>query len=223
LTAQQVNNNIVRVCIQALAAVLGGTQSLHTNSRDEALALPTEEAVITALRTQQIIGYESGVADTVDPLAGSYYIEALTDKIYNEAWEKIQKIEEMGGAEKAIELGYIQNEIQKAAYQWQKDVESGERIIVGVNKFQIKEPEPTGLLRVDPSVQTAQITKLKDLKSKRDNLAVSNCLDDLRKAAKGSENMMPYILNAVKSYATEGEICGVLREEWGEYVAAVTL
>lgn len=223
LTAQQVNNNIVRVCIQALAAVLGGTQSLHTNSRDEALALPTEDSVMTALRTQQIIGYESGVADTVDPLAGSYYIEGLTDKIYNEAWQKIQFIEEMGGAERAIELGYIQNEIQKAAYQWQKDVESGDRIIVGVNKFQVKEPEPTGLLRVDPSVQTAQIKKLSELKSKRDNIAVQNSLDDLRKAAKSDENMMPFILNAVKAYATEGEICGVLREEWGEYVAAVTL
>jgi methylmalonyl-CoA mutase N-terminal domain/subunit len=221
LTAQQVNNNIVRVCIQALAAVLGGTQSLHTNSRDEALALPSEESVMTALRTQQVIGYESGVADTVDPLAGSYYIEALTDKIYNEAWEKIQKIEEMGGAEKAIELGYVQNEIQKAAYQWQKDVESGERIIVGVNKFQVKEPEPTGLLRLDPSVQAAQIAKLEDLKSNRDNLAVKVQLDELRKAAKSDANMMPCILSAVKAYATEGEICGVLRQEWGEYIAVV--
>ncbi len=223
LTAQQVNNNIVRVCIQALAAVLGGTQSLHTNSRDEALALPTEDSVMTALRTQQIIAYESGVADTVDPLAGSYYIEALTDKIYEEAWNKIQLIEEMGGAERAIELGYIQSEIQKAAYQWQKDVESGERIIVGVNKFQVKEPEPTGLLRVDPSVQTAQIKKLNELKIKRDNIAVSNSLEDLRKAAKGDDNMMPFILNAIKAYATEGEICEVLRQEWGEYVAPVTL
>ncbi len=223
LTAQQVNNNIVRVCIQALAAVLGGTQSLHTNSRDEALALPSEESVMTALRTQQVIAYESGVADTIDPLAGSYYIEALTDKIYNEAWEKIQKIEEMGGAEKAIEIGYIQSEIQKAAYQWQKDVESGERIIVGVNKFQVQEPEPSGLLRVDPSVQKTQIDKLNELKSKRDNAAVAARLDELRQAARGDENIMPYILNAVKAYATEGEICGTLREEWGEYVAAVSL
>ncbi len=223
LTAQQVNNNIVRVCIQALAAVLGGTQSLHTNSRDEALALPSEESVMTALRTQQVIAYESGVADTIDPLAGSYYIEAMTDKIYNEAWDKIQKIEEMGGAEKAIEIGYIQSEIQKAAYQWQKDVESGDRIIVGVNKFQVKEPEPSGLLKVDPSVQKTQIDKLNELKSKRDNEAVANRLEELRQAARGDANIMPYILNAVKVYATEGEICGVLREEWGEYVAAVSL
>jgi methylmalonyl-CoA mutase N-terminal domain/subunit len=214
---------VVRVCIQALAAVLGGTQSLHTNSKDEALALPSEEAVRTALRTQQILGYESGVADTVDPLAGSYYVEALTEKIYNEAWEKIQKIEEMGGAERAIEIGYIQNEIQKAAYQWQMDVESGKRVIVGVNKFQVEEPEPTGLLRVDLSVQKAQIAKLDALKKKRDGIAVANRLEELRQAAKGDDNMMPYIVNAVKAYATEGEICGVLREEWGEYVAAVTL
>jgi methylmalonyl-CoA mutase N-terminal domain/subunit len=223
LTAQQVENNVIRVCIQALAAVLGGTQSLHTNSKDEALALPSEEAVRTALRTQQILGYETGVADTVDPLAGSYYVEALTEKIYNEAWEKIQKIEEMGGAERAIELGYIQNEIQKAAYQWQMDVESGKRVIVGVNKFQVEEPEPTGLLRVDLSVQKAQIAKLNALKEKRDGIAVANRLAELRHAAKGDDNMMPYIVNAVKAYATEGEICGVLREEWGEYVAAVTL
>jgi methylmalonyl-CoA mutase N-terminal domain/subunit len=223
LTAQQVNNNIVRVCIQAMAAVLGGTQSLHTNSRDEALALPSEESVMTALRTQQVIAYESGIADTIDPLAGSYYVEALTDKIYNEAWAKIQKIEAMGGAEKAIEEGYIQTEIQKAAYQWQKDVESGERIIVGVNKYQMEEPEPTGLLKVDPSVQYAQISKLNDLRSKRDNISVNNRLDELRKAAQETDNMMPYILNAVKVYATEGEICGVLREEWGEYIAPVTI
>ncbi len=223
LTAQQVNNNIVRVCIQAMAAVLGGTQSLHTNSRDEALALPSEESVMTALRTQQVIAYESGIADTIDPLAGSYYVEALTDKIYNEAWAKIQKIDAMGGAEKAIEEGYIQSEIQKAAYQWQKDVESGERIIVGVNKYQVEEPEPTGLLKVDPSVQDAQISKLKDLRSKRDSISVNNRLDELRKAAQGVDNMLPYILNAVKAYATEGEICGVLREEWGEYIAPVTI
>lgn len=223
LTAQQVNNNIVRVCIQAMAAILGGTQSLHTNSRDEALALPTEESVMTALRTQQVIAYESGIADTVDPLAGSYYVEALTDKIYNEAWEKIKIIEAMGGAETAIETGYIQSEIQKAAYQWQKDVESGDRLIVGVNKYQVDEPEPTGLLRVDPSVQDSQIAKLNDLRSKRDGISVSNRLDELRQAAKGVDNMMPYILNAVKAYATEGEICGVLREEWGEYIAPVTI
>lgn len=223
LTAQQVDNNVVRVCIQAMAAVLGGTQSLHTNSRDEALALPSESSVITALRTQQVIAYESGIADTIDPLAGSYYVETMTDKIYNEAWAKIQKIEAMGGAEKAIEEGYIQSEIQKAAYQWQKDVESGERIIIGVNKFQMEEPEPTGLLKVDPSVQTSQIAKINALKSKRDNISVSNRLEELRLAARGTDNMMPYILNAVKAYATEGEICGALREEWGEYRAPITI
>lgn len=223
LTAQQVNNNIVRVCIQAMAAVLGGTQSLHTNSKDEALALPSEESVMTALRTQQVIAYESGIADTVDPLAGSYYVEALTDKIYEEAWKKIQLIESMGGAEKAIEAGYIQSEIQKAAYQWQKDVENGERLIVGVNKYQIEEPEPTGLLRVDPSVQDAQVEKLNALRNKRDSISVQNRLEELRQAAKGVDNMLPYILNAVRAYATEGEICGVLRQEWGEYVAPVTI
>ncbi|NLT94223.1 MAG: methylmalonyl-CoA mutase family protein [Clostridia bacterium] len=217
LTAQQPDNNIVRVTIQTLAAVLGGTQSLHTNSRDEALALPTEESVRIALRTQQIVAYESGVAETVDPLAGSYYVEALTNRIEKEAWEYIYKIDQMGGAVKAIEQGYIQKEIQDAAYEYQKEIESGKRIVVGVNKFQIEEKAPEGLLKVDPNVGILQAKKLAELKAKRDGIAVQNALDELRAGAKGDANLMPLILKAAKVYCTEGEICDVLREIFGEY------
>lgn len=217
LTAQQPDNNIVRVAIQTLAAVLGGTQSLHTNSRDEALALPSEESVRIALRTQQIVAYESGVAETVDPLAGSYFVEALTNRIEKEAWEYINKIDQLGGAVKAIEQGYIQKEIQDAAYEYQKEIESGKRIVVGVNKFQIDEKPPEGLLKVDPNVGILQAKKLADMKSKRDNIAVQNALNELRTGAKGDTNLMPLILNAAKVYCTEGEICDVLREVFGEY------
>jgi len=217
LTAQQPDNNIVRVAIQTLAAVLGGTQSLHTNSKDEALALPAEDSVRIALRTQQIVAYESGVAETVDPLAGSYYIEALTKRIEDEAWAYIEKIDELGGAVKAIEQGYIQKEIQDAAYEYQKEVESGKRVVVGMNKFQIKETQPKGLLRVDPSVGILQAKKLTEMKSKRDSNAVQAALDELKSAAKGNDNMMPIMLKAAKVYCTEGEICGVLREIFGEY------
>jgi methylmalonyl-CoA mutase N-terminal domain/subunit len=224
LTAQQPNNNIVRVALQTVAAVLGGTQSLHTNSRDEALALPTEESVRIALRTQQIVAYESGLADTIDPLAGSYYIEALTNKIEQEAWEYINKIDEMGGAPIAIEKGYIQKEIQDSAYKWQMEVEKKERIIVGVNQFQIEEKAPEGLLRVDSSVGELQKKKLADLRAKRDNAVVKDKLAALENAAKDEHaNLMPFILDAVKVYATLGETCGILRKVFGEYEAHVNL
>ena len=221
LTAQQPNNNIVRVALQTAAAVMGGTQSLHTNSRDEALALPTEESVMVALRTQQIVAYESGLADVVDPLAGSYYVEALTNKIEQEAWDYINKIDELGGAVAAIEKGYIQKEIQDSAYKWQMEVESKDRIIVGVNEFQIEEQPPEGLLKVDASVGVAQCERLHAMKAKRDNAAVEKSLADLKAACEDEhENLMPHILNAVKTYATLGEICNVMRGVFGEYVAS---
>ncbi|MDF2548317.1 MAG: methylmalonyl-CoA mutase [Anaerosolibacter sp.] len=223
LTAQQPENNIVRVAIQTLAAVLGGTQSLHTNSKDEALALPTEDSVRVALRTQQIVAYESGAADTVDPLAGSYYIEAKTKEIEEAAMEYIKKIDEIGGAPKAIDNGYIQQEIMDAAYNYQKDIEAGKRIIVGMNKFQIKEEAPKGLLRVDPSVGELQKQKLVDLRAKRDNSLVQQKLEALRTACQGDENLMPFILDAVRAYGTLGEICGVMREVFGEYQQSVKL
>ena len=224
LTAQQPNNNIVRVALQTTAAVMGGTQSLHTNSRDEALALPTEDSVMVALRTQQIVAYESGLADVIDPLAGSYYVEAMTNRIEAEAWEYIKKIDELGGAVAAIEKGYIQKEIQDSAYKWQMDVESGARVIVGVNKFQVEEEAPKNLLRVDASVGEKQKAKVEAMKAKRDNAAVQAALADLKKAcADEHENLMPHILAAVKTYATLGEICGVMREVFGEYEAHVNL
>ena len=224
LTAQQPNNNIVRVALQTAAAVMGGTQSLHTNSRDEALALPTEESVMIALRTQQIVAYESGLADVIDPLAGSYYVEALTNKIEKEAWEYINKIDEIGGAVAAIEKGYIQKEIQDSAYKWQMDVESGAKTIVGVNKFQVEEEPPKGLLKVDASVGVAQCERLHAMKAKRDNDAVKAALTDLKAACQDeNENLMPHILKAVHTDATLGEICGVMREVFGEYEAHVNL
>ena len=224
LTAQQPNNNIVRVALQTAAAVMGGTQSLHTNSRDEALALPTEESVMVALRTQQIVAYESGLADVVDPLAGSYYVEAMTNRIEKEAWEYIKKIDDLGGAVAAIEKGYIQKEIQDSAYKWQMDVESGARVIVGVNKFQVEEEAPKNLLKVDASVGEKQKAKVEAMKAKRDNAAVQAALAALKKAcADEHENLMPHILAAVKTYATLGEICGVMREVFGEYEAHVNL
>ncbi len=217
LTAQQPDNNVVRVAIQTLAAVLGGTQSLHTNSRDEALALPTEQSVRIALRTQQIVAYESGAVDTIDPLAGSYYVESLTNRVESEAQAYLKRIDELGGATKAIEQGYIQQEIQDAAYRYQMEVEKGERVVVGLNKFQVQEPKPTGLLRVDPSVGEAQVARLRALKAKRNAAAVTTALAALEVAAKGDANLMPPILAAVKAYATEGEICDVLRGVFGEY------
>ncbi|WP_419725535.1 acyl-CoA mutase large subunit family protein [Terrisporobacter petrolearius] len=223
LTAQQPENNIVRVAIQTIAAVLGGTQSLHTNSKDEALALPTEDSVRVALRTQQIVGYESGAADTIDPLAGSYYVESLTNKIEKEAIELIEKIDELGGAPSAIEKGFIQQEIMDSAYKYQKEIEKNEKIIVGVNKFQVEEEPPKGLLRVDPKVGVRQKGKIEALKEKRDNKKVKESLEKLRKACNGNENIMPFILDAVERYATLGEICGVMRDEFGEYKQTVMI
>ena len=223
LTAQQPDNNIVRVAIQTLAAVLGGTQSLHTNSKDEALALPTEAAVRIALRTQQIIANESGVAETIDPLAGSYYVESITDRIEQEALAYIARIDTMGGAVKAIEHGFIQQEIQDASYTYQMDIESGDRVVVGMNKFQVKEAPPTGLLRVDPAVGEQQSKKLKELRATRDNTKVQTALKAVEAAAKSSDNLMPHILSAVRTYATLGEICDVMRGVFGEYQQKVIL
>lgn len=223
LTAQQPNNNIVRVAMQALAAVLGGTQSLHTNSRDEALALPTQDSVTIALRTQQIIASESGVTNTVDPLAGSYYVEAKTKEIEDKAMEYINKIDEIGGAPRAIDLGYIQKEIGDSAYKYQMEIESLDRIVVGVNKYQVQEEAPKGLLKVDPIVGEMQRKKIEDVKAARNNEAVKEKLESLRKACEGTENVMPFILAAVREYATLGEICGVMREVFGEYQQAVLL
>lgn len=224
LTAQQPNNNIIRVALQAAAAVMGGTQSLHTNSRDEALALPTTESVTIALRTQQIIAYESGLADVVDPLGGSYYVEAMTNAIEKEAMEYIKKIDEMGGAVEAIEKGYIQKEIQDSAYAWQMAVESGERTIVGVNKFQQEEKPVEGLLRVDASAGEFQKKKLAEVKATRDNAKVAEELAKLETAAADeSVNLMPVILDCVRAYCSLGEICGVLRKVFGEYKPHVTL
>jgi len=223
LTAQQPDNNIIRVTIQALAAVLGGTQSLHTNSRDEALALPTEDSVRIALRTQQIIAHESGVVETVDPLAGSYYIEHLTDTIEQQAMKYIDTIDKLGGSPKSIEKGFMQQEIQNSAYRYQMEVESGRRIVVGVNKFKIEEASPEGLLKVDPVVGKLQETKLKELKSTRDNIAVNAQLEELKNKAKTDENLMPSILSCVKSYCTLGEISDTLREVFGEYKASINL
>lgn len=217
LTAQQIDNNIVRVTIQALAAVLGGTQSLHTNSRDEALSLPTEESVRTALRTQQIIAHESGVADTIDPLAGSYYIEQLTDSIEQGALDLIKTIDEAGGVVAAIEDGFIQRQIENASYDYQQEIEQGERKIVGVNEFQIAEENRHPLLRVDPAVEPQQIANLAKVKASRNNEKVTKTLATLEKAASGEENLMEPVLAAVREYATLGEITDVLRRVFGEY------
>jgi methylmalonyl-CoA mutase N-terminal domain/subunit len=223
LTAQQPKNNIVRVAFQALSAVLGGSQSLHTNSMDEALCLPSEEAVQIALRTQQLIANETGVADTVDPLGGSYYVESMTSEICNRAEEYIKKIDDIGGAVDAIEQGYVQREIQDSAYKYQREIEQEERVVIGLNKFQVEEEKPTNLLRVDPSVRVDQIERLKALKSSRDETAVQKSLANLKQRAEGNDNLLPHILEAVKTYATLGEICDVLREVFGEYQQVSTL
>jgi methylmalonyl-CoA mutase N-terminal domain/subunit len=219
LTAQQPDNNVVRVALQALAAVLGGTQSLHTNSRDEALALPSEDSVRIALRTQQILAYETGVADVVDPLGGSYYVECLTAEIEKRVKEELAKIDEMGGAVSAINSGYIQRQIQDSAYQYQMKVETKEQIIVGQNQFTIEEESQPELLRVDPAVQAAQEQRLRELKSQRDQNQVEKALAAVAAAAREEANLFPPVLDAVRAYATLGEICGVLREVYGEYQA----
>ena len=223
LTAQQPQNNIVRVAFQAMAAVLGGTQSLHTNSMDEALCLPSEEAVQIALRTQQLIAHETGVADTVDPLAGSYFLEELTREIETRAEAYIKRIDEMGGAPASIEKGYIQREIQESAYRYQQEIEKDERVVVGVNRFQVEEEKPKNLLRVDPSVRVSQVERLKQLKGERDSGEVEKSLAALKRAAEGDANLMPPIIDAVKAYATLGEICDVMRGVFGEYQQVKTL
>jgi methylmalonyl-CoA mutase, N-terminal domain len=223
LTAQQPDNNIMRVTIQALAAVLGGTQSLHTNSRDEALALPTEESVRIALRTQQVIAYESGAADSVDPLAGSFLVESLTDRIEKAATEYIDRIDKLGGAVEAISRGFQQKEIQDSAYAYQKSIEKNELIIVGVNKFTVQEPPPTGLLKVKEEVEIFQKKSLAAMKAGRDQSAVKTALTQLEAVAKGSDNLLPYILAAVKSYATLGEISDVFRDVFGTHRETVVL
>jgi methylmalonyl-CoA mutase N-terminal domain/subunit len=223
LTAQQVDNNIVRVTIQALAAVLGGAQSLHTNSKDEALALPEESAARTALRTQQIIAYESGIANTVDPLAGSYLVESMTDQIEREAKEYIDKIDSLGGMIAAIENGYVQREIQNSAYRFEKELETGEKIVVGVNKFISDKKEVNKLLKIDLKVQEEQIKFLKKIRKQRDNNKVEKALNDLSRATQGEENLIPYILNAVKVYSSVGEICNTMRKVFGEYKERVVI
>ncbi len=218
LTAQQPLNNVVRITWQALSAVLGGIQSMACCAYDEAIALPTEESATLALRTQQLMAYESGVTDTIDPLAGSYYIETLTDKIEKEAYDYIDKIDRMGGAVAAIEQGYMQQEMAAHAYEYQHEVELGKRTVIGVNKFNdSKKLAEQDVLTADLSVGERQIARLEKMKAARDNEAVKAALEKLREAAKGTENLMPYLIDAVKTYATLGEICGVLREEFGEY------
>jgi methylmalonyl-CoA mutase N-terminal domain/subunit len=217
LTAQQPMNNIARVTIQALSAVLGGTQSLHTNGYDEALSLPTEQAAGLALRTQQIIANESGVTETVDPLGGSYFVEQLTNDIEAKAWDYIEKIDAMGGAVKAIEEGYIQNEIASSAYEYQQAIEKGEKIIVGVNKFTTREEAQTSIFRVDDSIRQLQVEKLRKLKAEREQTAVEERLNKIKQAAKNDENLMPYIIDAVEYYATLGEIADTLRTVFGEF------
>ncbi len=223
LTAQQPDNNVVRVTIQALSAVLGGTQSLHTNSRDEALSLPTEDSVRIALRTQQVIANESGAGDTVDPLGGSYCVEALTTGLERQAGEYIERIDRMGGVIRAIDAGYIQKEIQDAAYRYQQEIERKERIIVGLNEFVIREDRPGNLLTVDPRIEKEQRKRLADVRRRRDGKAVREALARLGKACRGKDNVMPPILSAVRAYATIGEISDVMRGVFGTYRGKVTV
>ena len=223
LTAQQPEVNIVRTAIQALAAVLGGTQSLHTNAMDEALALPTEDAARLALRTQQVIAYESGVADTVDPVAGSYAIEELTTEIERRVVDYLDKIDALGGTLHAIETGYIQREIQNSAYEYQRAVETGDAIVVGVNKFESEDERPVKTLRIDPSIEREQVERVRALRARRDALATESALVKLESAARGTENVLPRILDCVEAFATVGEISNRLRSVWGEYRESVTV
>jgi methylmalonyl-CoA mutase N-terminal domain/subunit len=219
LTAQQPENNVARVAYQGLAAVLGGTQSLHTNSMDETLALPSEKAVKIALRTQQIIAYETGVVNTIDPFAGSYFMEDLTNKMEAKAEEYFQKIDELGGVVAAIEKGFFQKEIARAAYQYQREIENNERIIVGINAYKDEnEKIEIPILQVSPEVEKKQIERLKKLKKERDNAMVQSCLADLKKAAQGDTNIMPILVECAKAYVTVGEMINTLKEVYGEYV-----
>jgi len=217
LTAQQPLNNVVRVTMQALSAVLGGTQSLHTNGYDEALSLPTEEAARIALRTQQIIAHESGAVDTVDPLAGSYFVEAMTAEMEQKAWEYIHKIDTMGGAVAAVEAGYIQQEISRAAYEYQRSIETNNRIIVGVNKYDVEEPPFDKIFTVDDSIRQVQIEKIRQLKQERDPSKVAACIKRVEETAADGNNMMPVIIDAVEHLATLGEISDAMRRVFGEY------
>jgi methylmalonyl-CoA mutase N-terminal domain/subunit len=223
LTAQQPENNLVRVSLQALAAVLGGCQSLHANALDEALALPTEQSALLALRTQQIIANESGVVNTVDPVAGSYAIEKLTNEIESGAEEYIAKIDAMGGMLRAVEAGFVQQEIQKAAYEYQQAVDSGEQVVVGVNRFQADEERPIPTLQIDPAVEAAQIARLNALRARRDTTKTKSALAEIERRARTTENLMPAILKAVESYATVGEISDALRRAFGEYQESVII
>jgi methylmalonyl-CoA mutase N-terminal domain/subunit len=217
LTAQQPENNIVRVTVQALSAVLGGTQSLHTNGYDEALGLPTTKAAKIALRTQQIVGYESGVTDTVDPLAGSYYVESLTDEVERAAWEYLERIDAMGGAVAAIEAGFMQGEIEQAAYAYAKAVDDGEKVLVGVNRFTDDDVEPTEVFPIDPALQRSQVERTRSVRAARDQAAADAALADVREAARGSQNLLVPIRQALKAMATLGEVSDVLRQEFGVY------
>jgi methylmalonyl-CoA mutase N-terminal domain/subunit len=221
LTAQQPENNIVRVGIQALAAVLGGCQSLHTNSLDEALALPTEDSALIALRTQQIIAHETGVANTIDPVAGSYAIESLTSQIENGATEYLNKIDALGGMLSAIDGGYVQTEIQKAAFDYQHAVETREQIVVGVNEFQAEEERQIPTLRIDPALEREQVARLRALRAKRDSAMSKATLSELERRARTEENLLPAILAAVENFATVGEISDALRRVFGEYRESV--
>ena len=217
LTAQQIDNNIVRVTMQALAAVLGGCQSLHTNSRDEALALPTEASARIALRTQQLIAHESGVADTVDPVGGSYFVEALTDEIEAKTWDILRTVDSLGGSVCAIEQKFFQNEIAESAYKYQRAIESTEKIIVGVNEFLVPEEPDVEVLRIDESLALRQCERLKKVRAMRDNTEVQSTLAALASAATSNQNLVPFIFACVESYASVGEISDVLRNAWGEY------
>ncbi|ARS91309.1 acyl-CoA mutase large subunit family protein [Natrarchaeobaculum aegyptiacum] len=217
LTAQQIENNVVRVAYQALAAVLGGTQSLHTNGKDEALALPTEESVRTALRTQQILAHESGAADTIDPLAGSYYVESLTDQVEQEAYELLEEVDDRGGMLEAIDQQWVQRQIQDTAFERQREIEAGERIIVGVNEFEVEEETEIDVEEITKEDERRKIAGLESTREDRDDEAVDAKLEALREAARGEDNLLPYIIDAVKAYATVGEICNVMRDEFGEY------
>jgi methylmalonyl-CoA mutase N-terminal domain/subunit len=217
LTAQQPDNNVVRVTMQALAAVLGGTQSLHTNSKDEALGLPTDESARLALRTQQIIAHESGLANTADPLAGSYHVEHMTDEIERRAEAILQRIDAMGGMVRAIESGHVQRDIGASAYRFQRRVDAGERVVVGVNRFQESDEPEAQVFALDPSSVARQLQRVRDARAARDQGLVKQRLDDVRSAARGTENLVPPILEAVRAMATVGEICGALREVFGEW------
>jgi len=217
LTAQQPENNIVRVAVQALSAVCGGAQSLHTNSFDEALALPTERAAAIALRTQQILQAEAGTTATVDPLGGSFYIEALTDELESRAWELIERVDELGGAVEAIEQGFVQGEIEAAAFRWQQEVETGERVIVGVNKHAVDSDEPIELQSIDPAAETRQLERTARLRAERNAEEAAAALARVGDAARGTENMLYPMREALRARCTIGEICNALRDEWGEH------